>query len=220
MRTVAEVLAERDHVFLGFEGVLCAVGDAASARMVADRLKVYVNPGLPAAVAASGDPFDVLAYAVSCGPNTANTVERRLRGLELEVAVAAREVEGAADVVRSLAAKGFTVTVVSDRAADVVRSFLSLRDLEGSVRRISARTRPDLDTFLPSPYRVEQAAEALGAFPRQCVMVCSAVAEFEAARAAGVAVVACSADPARLAELVALGPDAAVDHLAELRLAG
>jgi beta-phosphoglucomutase-like phosphatase (HAD superfamily) len=201
MRTAVEVLAERDHVFLGFEGVLCAVGDAASARAAADRLKVYVNPGLPPDVAASGDPFDVLAYAVSCGPNTANVVERHLRGLELEAVIAAPEIPGAAEAVRALATKGFTVTIVSDRAADVVRSFLTLRDLGDSARRISARTRPDLDRFMPSPYRVEQAAEALGAFSRQCVMVCGAAAEIEAARAAGVAVIACATDPACLAEL-------------------
>jgi hypothetical protein len=145
MRTAVEVLAERDHVFLGFDGVLCP----APGRDVADGLKVYVNPGLPPEVVASGDPFDV-----EC------------------------------------------------------------------VGRISARTRPDLDVHKPSPYRVGQAAEALGAFPRQCVMVCGSVAEIEAARAAGVAVIAYAADPLRRAELLALDPDAAVEHLAELRLAG
>jgi phosphoglycolate phosphatase-like HAD superfamily hydrolase len=220
MRTAAEVLAERDHVLLGFDGVVCDVYGGVPARSLADRLKVYVGPGLPLDVAASSEPFDVLAYAVSCGPNTANAVERHLRGLEAEAALATPEVPGAADALRILATRGFTLTVVSDLSADAVRAFLVLRDLAGAVPRISARVRPEVDLFAPNPYRVEQAAEALGAFPRQCVMVCGSAAEVESARAAGVAVITCATDPARRAQLLALDPDAAVEGLAELRLAG
>jgi beta-phosphoglucomutase-like phosphatase (HAD superfamily) len=51
-------------------------------------------------------------------------------------------------------------------------------------------------------------------------MVCGSVAGIEAARGAGVAVIAYAADPLRRVELLALDPDAVVEDLAELRLAG
>jgi beta-phosphoglucomutase-like phosphatase (HAD superfamily) len=110
-------------------------------------------------------------------------VERHLRGLELEAVAVAPATPGADELIRVLARAGSTVTIVSNCSVSAVRAYLVVHDLAESARRISARTGPDLARLLPGPFFVEQAVEALGAFPRQCVMVCDSAAAIDAARA-------------------------------------
>lgn len=81
---MGELLASRDHVFLDFDGPVCAVFSALPAPEVADRLKSLLSPGQPDDIAATSDPLGILAFAASCGPNTAAVVERQLKRFEIE----------------------------------------------------------------------------------------------------------------------------------------
>ncbi|MEC3980249.1 HAD family hydrolase [Amycolatopsis sp. H20-H5] len=220
MAEVGELLAARDHVFLDFDGPVCAVFAAVPALEVAERLKPLVGHALPAEIVATGDPLDVLAYAATCGPSTARVVERQLGRLEQEAVTSATPTPGVEELLEALVARGFTVTIVSNNSADAVRSFLVLRDLARHVRGISARTTADPAVLKPSPALLEAAMRSVGAAPRQCVMVGDSARDLEAARAAGVASIAFAPDPARRAKLEALCPDAVVGTLADLRLAG
>ena len=57
---------------------------------------------------------------------------------------------------RALRQAGYTVTIVSNNAADMIRSYLNMHELTTVVRRISARSRPDTQ-LKPDPFPVEQA---------------------------------------------------------------
>lgn len=143
-RTVVELLAERDHVLLDFDGPVCGIfGGPVNDHDVADRLKQLLGDVLPADIANTHDPFDVLGYSASCGPATAKVVDTQLSRLEGEAVVSAPEAPGAADALRSLHGAGFTITIVSNNAVTAVRTFLVLHNLTSCVRRISARDYTD-----------------------------------------------------------------------------
>ncbi|MBB5854881.1 HAD family hydrolase [Amycolatopsis umgeniensis] len=220
MTGVKELLQEKDHIFLDFDGPVCDVFAELPSLKVADRLKRLVGPDLPAEVAASADPFDVLEYAVSCGPNAAHVVERQLSRLEGEAVSMISPASGAQETIREWAAQGFTVTIVSNNSVDAIRSFLTLHDLAEQVRRISARSSSDPEQLKPNPTLIEAAMRALGASPGQCVMIGDSAADVLAARAAGVASVALAVTPAKRRSLASVNPDALVGALADLRLAG
>ncbi|MFD5246339.1 HAD family hydrolase [Amycolatopsis sp. NPDC058340] len=216
MGGVRELLQEKDHVFLDFDGPVCDVFARLPASEVADRLKRLVEPE----VIASADPFDVLRFAASCGPNAANVVERQLSRFEGEAVAQISPSPGVADVLRDWRAQGFTVTIVSNNSVDAVRSFLGLHDLAELVRGIIARTTSDPARLKPRPALLDAAVKALGTSPGQCVMVGDSAADILAARAAGVASIALAKTPAKRRALAALDPDALVTDLADLRLAG
>ncbi|MFI7118262.1 HAD family hydrolase [Amycolatopsis sp. NPDC049868] len=216
MGGVRELLQEKDHVFLDFDGPVCDVFARLPASEVADRLKRLVEPE----PIASADPFDVLRYAVSCGPNAGHVVERQLSRFEGEAVAQTSPSPGVADVLRDWRAQGFTVTIVSNNSVDAVRSFLGLHDLAEFVRGISARTTSDPARLKPHPALLDAAVKALGTSPGQCVMVGDSAADILAARAAGVASIALARTPAKRKALAALAPDALVTDLADLRLAG
>jgi HAD superfamily hydrolase (TIGR01662 family) len=219
MTGVRELLQEKDHVFLDFDGPVCDVFAELRAREVADRLKKLVGPDLPREVSASADPFDVLRYAASCGPNAAHVVERQLSRLENEAVSLVSPAPGVPELLGEWAAQGFTVTIVSNNSAEAIRSFLTVHELAEQVRRISARTTSDPDRLKPHPALLDAAVKALGTSPGQCVMVGDSAADVLAARAAGVASIAFAPTPAKRKALAALAPDALVSDLADLRLA-
>ncbi|MFJ8910472.1 HAD family hydrolase [Amycolatopsis sp. NPDC102389] len=209
-----ELLQEKDHIFLDFDGPVCDVFAMLPAVEVADRLKRLVEPE----VITSADPFDVLRYAASCGPNAARVVERQLSRFEGEAVALVSPAPGVTEVLRDWRAQGFTVTIVSNNSVDAVRSFLGMHELAEYIRGISARTYSA--RLKPHPALVDAAVKALGASPRQCVMVGDSAADILAARAAGVASIALAKTPAKRRALSALDPDALVTDLADLRFAG
>ncbi|MEV6909870.1 HAD-IA family hydrolase [Amycolatopsis sp. NPDC051071] len=219
MTGVRELLQDKDHVFLDFDGPVCDVFARLPAREVADRLKQLVGPGLPREVSASADPFDVLRYAASCGPNAAHVVERQLSRLENEAVSLVSPAPGVPELIREWVSQGFTVTIVSNNSVEAIRAFLTVHELAGHVRRISARAMSDPEHLKPQPALLDAAVKALGTSPGKCVMVGDSAADVLAARAAGVASVAFATTPAKRKSLAALAPDALVSDLADLRLA-
>jgi beta-phosphoglucomutase-like phosphatase (HAD superfamily) len=209
MTTVKDLIKDRDHLLVGFDGVLCAV--AHNDKVIADRLKILVGYGMPAEVAACGDPFEVLRYAATCGAATASAVERQLRRLELPTVAHVPMIRGAGKAMQRLANTGITLTAVSSLAADVVRSYFALHDLGEFINRIAARTSAD-SPLPPDPHLVRQAMQSRGAGPDQCVMIAGTAADVQAATAAGIPVIAFGL-PAEDAALV-------VTDMADLAAAG
>ncbi|MFD6068323.1 HAD family hydrolase [Amycolatopsis lurida] len=210
-----ELLREKDHVFLDFDGPVCDVFARLPASEVADRLKRLIEPE----VLDSADPFDVLRYAASCGPNAAHAVERQLNRFEGEAVALTSPAPGIAEVLRDWRAQGFTVTIVSNNSVDAIRAFLGLHELAEHIRGISARATSDPALLKPQPALLDAAVTALGTSPGQCVMVGDSAADILAARAVGVASIALAKSPAKRRALGALDPDALVTDVADLRLA-
>ncbi|AHH97155.1 hypothetical protein GCM10010174_65820 [Kutzneria viridogrisea] len=182
---MGEDVSARDHVLVGFTALVGDLFDGQRGRTAAERLKVLLGPTAPRA----RDPFQVLRFAASCGRTAANVVERQLCRLESEALLAAEDLPGSQEALRHLASKGCTLTVITNHGIDCVRSYLTMRDLTGQVRRISARVTADPERLLPGPHLVQQAIRALATTAEHCVLIAGSAAESAAARAAGVACV-------------------------------
>lgn len=214
---IRDLLDERDHILLAFDGPICAFGEQLTNRGAADRLRLLVDDHLPSDVAATSDPFDVLRYANSCGPVTAEVVDTQLGRLELEAAAAAAETPGITETLKELHQVGFTITVVSNHSVGAVRAFLVVHDMAAYVRGISARARPDTALLQPDPHLVTEAIRSLGTSPEFCVMISGSVTDIEAAHAAGTAVVAYANEPGKADYFRAHGAEAVIDDIGELR---
>ncbi|OZM72650.1 haloacid dehalogenase [Amycolatopsis antarctica] len=151
---------------------------------------------MPREVARTRDPFDVLRYAVSCGPDTAHVVERQLRRHELEAVTLVREKPDVRGALRRLTDAGITVTVFGNLAVDAVSSFLSLRDLAEDAKWVSARASGDPARLTPDPFLLHQAIHALGSSAERCLVVAESAADLAAAAAAGIDAVTSLRDPA------------------------
>ncbi|MET1073643.1 MAG: HAD hydrolase-like protein [Umezawaea sp.] len=179
-----ELLADRDHVLVAFDG---PVAEGLSTDSVAERLRTMLaEDRLPRKVLRTKDPFVVLAFAASIGPATQRAVYAQWRRIEYEVVLAARVVPGVHDAFAALAAGGARITVVASSDAEVVRGFLVVHGLDAHVDRVAGRSGPDPAVLPPAPDLVTSAVHA-GAIPAaSCVFVGSASADLTAARAAGV----------------------------------
>jgi phosphoglycolate phosphatase-like HAD superfamily hydrolase len=192
MRTdIRSLLDAADHVLVAFDGPLCAVFDQTAAGATAERLRVLLGADLPKKVARTGDPFDVLRYAISCGESTAHVVERQLSRLELEAVSRGEPADGALDAVHALHDTGHTVTAIGNTSTEAVRGFLGLHGLPNEVRRISARGSARTTKLLPDPFLLAEAVESLGTVPQRCLFIGASAADAEAGQAAGIPMLGC-----------------------------
>ncbi len=187
------LLAEREHVLIGFDGVISSVFDRHAAREVADRLRSLTGPRLPDDVATSGDPFDVLRHAIAHGPTMAQAVELELRRWELAALHRTEPLPGVTGALRRLRVAGHTVTVVSNTSMDAVGAHLGRYSLARYVDEVIGRNSGEPTPLKPDPFLVRQAVMALSVRADTCVMVVAKVRDAVAARAAGIAVVDASA---------------------------
>ncbi|HVV23814.1 MAG TPA: HAD hydrolase-like protein [Pseudonocardiaceae bacterium] len=187
------MLADKEHVLLGFDGVICTVFDRRAAHEVADRLRLMTGPRLPGDVAVSGDPFDVLRFALTHGPTMAQTVELELRRWELAAVRRSEPRSGVAAALRGLRLAGHTVTIVSNTSGDAVGAHLVRNSLTRYVDEVIGRNSAELTPLKPDPFLVRQAIMSLSARADTCVMAVAKATDAQAARAAGVDVVDVSA---------------------------
>jgi phosphoglycolate phosphatase-like HAD superfamily hydrolase len=190
-----ELLAECDHVLLAFDGPVVQLPVVPAA----DRLRSLLTGPLPPDVAATGDPFVVLAHAATLGPDAAQTMYEHLCRVDFELVGGGQATEGVHAALAVLAATGTRVTVVSGLHAEAVRSFLVARGLAVHVSLLSARTGPDPSVLPPAPDLI---TAALGG--DTCVYIGTHQRDLAAAAAAGVSVlrhetaaVTATADPNR-----------------------
>jgi phosphoglycolate phosphatase-like HAD superfamily hydrolase len=210
--TAADLLADREHVLLAFDGAVCDITDLDAA----DRLRAYLQAELPTALAATRNPYDVLRYARMLSGTTAVLVERELRALELAAVTTAKPTPGALETVRALAIAGHTITIVGNTSADAVRAYLTRHELGRYVFEVSARNTEDSTPLEPDPFLLRQAMRVLGTTPSRCCMIGSSVDDIKAAQAARVPVVAYLGDSRERSALLSSGPDAVVESLVEL----
>lgn len=216
MNTAAQVLRDRRHVLLDFDGPVCAVFGATSDRLVADRLRELLPSAAPADVAATKDPFDVLRYATTQGVEMQGSIEGQLCRLEVEAVAEAPDTPGASDVLRSLNERGHTVTIVSNNSVSAIRTYLHSRNLIGWVHGISAREPGRPLMLKPHPHMLQRAIRDLTAEPAECVMVGDSVSDIHAAYRASTAVIAVANKPGKRDRFASQHPSAIVDDVREL----
>jgi phosphoglycolate phosphatase-like HAD superfamily hydrolase len=181
---VEDLLTERDHVLVAFDG---PVAELPPARSRIDSLRAMVADGrLPRKVARTDDPFVILAFAATIGPATERAVYAQLCRIEYEVMAAARVSPGAREAFATMAAAGTQVTVVSSLAIRVVRSFLVIHELVEHVRHVAGRTGPNAAVLPPAPDLITAAIRERATPMEWCLFVGSTDTDLAAARAAGV----------------------------------
>lgn len=179
-----ELLVERDHVLVAFDG---PVAEVPPTRSVADRLRALVaEDRLPRRVARTEDPFVVLAHARSIGPATERAVYAQWRRIEHEVVAAARVAPGVRDAFAALVAGGVRITVVGALDVAAIRAFLVLHGLDAHVRRLVGRAGAVRAALPPAPDLITSAIHACAVPVRSCAFVGGTGPDLAAARGAGV----------------------------------
>lgn len=216
MASPASLFAEREHVLLMFNGPLCSVYAGVGERVVADRLRAYLGPHLPDAVAATDNPFDVLVWARTQSETAGQLVELELRKQELAAVATAAETPGALDLVRELALRGHKLSVVSNHSVDAVVAYLAGSELGRYVYEISARHSVESTPLTPDPFLLTQAVLLLDTKPERACLVAGSVADVQAASAAGLPAIAYAHRPGSRDLLLAHRPAAVIGAMSEV----
>ncbi|HEY0805278.1 MAG TPA: HAD hydrolase-like protein [Pseudonocardiaceae bacterium] len=216
MNIAAELLADREHVLFDFDGSVCALFGGTSDGVVASRLRVFLGADLPAEIAATDDPFDVLRYARTCSTTTRQLVERELRHQELAAIDTATETPGIRDVLQSLTITGHILTIVTNNAADAVGAYLGRHEFGRHVAEVSGRHSEEWTPLKPDPFLVRQAMWFLDTTPDRCCMIGDSVTDIQAGHALGVPVIAYAHEPEMRSLFAPHKPDAVIDHMTEL----
>ena len=126
-----------------------------------------------------------------------------------------RRYPGVLELLDDLDAAGVRTAVATSKRRETAR--LALHSVGIDQRLDVVAALEDTDRHKPTPDPLHHAAAVLGVDPGDCVYVGDATVDVLAARAAGMASVAVSWGAGERAALVASGPDAVVDSVADLR---
>lgn len=215
--TLAQLVADRRHVLLDFDGPVCAVFGGVSARDTAAQLAADLRAqGVPlsAAVDDTNDPFDVLQAAAQHG--AAQLAEPMLRDREVSAVRLAPITPGAREALASLIASRHTITIVSNNSDAAVRAFLTAHGLTEHIGGVVARTEADPDLLKPNPHLLALAIRQLRTEPSECVLIGDSTTDITAAHAAGTAVIAYANKPHKRAAFTPHGPDAVIHDMHEI----
>ena len=220
--TLTELLTERRHLLLDFDGPVCAVFGGIPAPHVARHYAAVLrNHGIPlsAEVDQTDDPFDVFRAAITAAPDRAVLAEHTLRDLEVHAVATATLTPGIVELLDALRDSGHTVTIVSNNSSSAVHFFLATHDLAGHIFGVIGRTDPDPALLKPHPHLVRRAVRELHTQPGTCVLLGDSATDITAAHAAGTAVIAYANKPGKRNAFAVRGPDAIVDQLADVSAA-
>ena len=126
-----------------------------------------------------------------------------------------RRYDGVPELLDALAAAGVTTAVATSKRRETARLALRGVGIDGVVDVVAALE--DTERHKPDPSPLFHAARALGVDPAACVYVGDATVDVLAARGAGMAAVAVTWGAGEREALVAAGPDAVLDTVADLR---
>lgn len=216
--TATELLGERDHVLLDFDGPVCSVfgGEISNVR-AADGLRAIVKADLPPEIAHGHDPFAVLRFSAQFkGGAQLDAVGAELERLEREAVRTAPPTAPIARVLDYLASEGRSVTIVSNNSAAAVADFLRHHGLDHQVRGIAARRSADPSLLKPAPYLVELAMSNASVTAKRCVLIGDSLADLQAAHAASVPVIVYANKAGKRAWAEEHGAEAVIDSMAEL----
>lgn len=220
--TLAQLLEERRHVLLDFDGPVCAVfgthGSAHAADAVRRALGATAWREMGDHTASySDDPFDVLRYAwVHLDRQKAEAAEQALTAYEVRAVHELSMTEGAAAAIDSLRASEHTVTIVSNNSEQAIRAFVETHALADEIDGVVGRTRARAQDLKPEPYLLDRALEQLAAKPADAVLVGDSITDIQAARAAGTAAIAYANKLGKDRALRSFEPDVLIKSMNEI----
>lgn len=99
---------------------------------------------------------------------------------------------------------------MSNNSTEAIQRYLKRHQLDQSTAGISARTNPDPSLLKPNPHLITYALESRVAALGEAVMVGDSITDIEAARRAGIPVIALTNKSEKIARLQRAAPDALI----------
>jgi len=218
-RKLAEIIDNTCYLLLDFDGPICNVFAGLPASTVASRLRsLLVESGvaLPSHMDDWDDPFEALRLASGHDAALVERVESALRELELIAIRDAEPTPYAREVILACTQTGRPVAVVSNNAKTVVESYLTDKDLIGSVGAVVGRASADPGLLKPSPRPILEAIRLMNADSQGCALVGDTPADIVSAKAASIRSIGYANKPGKREKLTAQGADVVITTMEEL----
>jgi phosphoglycolate phosphatase len=203
--SLAAILDTTAHVLLDFDGPVCNVFAGYPAHDIADELRHLLTDGhhldLPDDVQTTRDPLHVIHRTADLAPHLWATADTALRAAEVQAITTATPAPGAAEFLAACQATARPVAIVSNNSAEAVTTYLRLHNLTPLVTHVQGRDARHPGLMKPNPYSLHQALTALDAKPGGAVLIGDSLTDLDAARAAGVRVIAYANTPSKLTAL-------------------
>jgi myo-inositol-1(or 4)-monophosphatase len=211
------ILASARYLIFDFDGPICDL----SAAMPADtsqRLRALM-PGDPAqAPADSGDPFDVLATAVTQSPNLGGALDAELTSIELSAAAQATASGYVHETLAACRDSGRTSAVIGRQSAEAIHTYLAKHGLIDRTALVIAPGSYPPGHLQTLAHLVEDAIGALATTPAECALITASQAGIDAALSVGTRPIGYARTPADREHLAAAGATCIIPSLADLTL--
>jgi len=220
-QAIERIISRTRHLFLDFDGPVCAVFAGTPASQVAEQLRRTLRAAgftIPPEVIGESDPLEVFRAIARIGPEAAATAQQLLTTFETRAVATAQPTPGAADLIVAAYRSGRTVTIVSNNSTAAIRKYLADNRLSDYIGAVLGRD-DDPDLMKPSPYRVREAVGILDADPHECAFVGDSPTDVLAGRLAGVPVIGYTSKAAKADALIRAQADAVTTDLAEITTA-
>ncbi len=202
---LAEILDTTTHLLLDFDGPVCDVFAGYPAHHIAEHLRHLLTDThdlvLPDDVLATEDPLHVIRRTADLAPQLSVTVDTALRAAEVQAVATATPTPGCAELLTACQATGRPVAIVSNNSAQAVDAYLRRHRLTGFVAHVQGRDGRDPGLMKPNPYPLREALIVLDAKPDTTTLIGDSLTDLDAARAAGVRVVAYANKPRKRTQL-------------------
>lgn len=216
-----DILRQARYLLIYFDGPVCSLFAGTDTAPIADRLRRLITAegvDLPEVIKATGNWFEIFAFAASVSTDLAAQVESELTELECAAVATATPTPHVNDVITACRDSARSVAVISNNSEKAIRVYLAAHDLDGQVDVIAARTGCNPEILKPSPYLIEQAANKLSTHASTCVVIGDSRTDIESAHHAGAPSIGYARTPIDGERLTAAGADAIVLSMADLAL--
>jgi beta-phosphoglucomutase-like phosphatase (HAD superfamily) len=219
---LTQIIAATRHLLLDFDGPVCSVFAGTPAPQVAKQLRdtlTTAGVALPGEAEDQDDPLEVFRAVARVSDQDAALAQQVLTTLEVRAVKTARPTRGSADLIVTAHRTGRTVTIVSNNSGAAITAYLADHRLTDYIKEVVARDDHDQDRMKPSPYRVREAVNLLGAELDECAFVGDSPNDVLAGHLAGVPVIGYANKPGKVDALNRVRAATVTTSLAEITTA-
>lgn len=204
-------------LLLDFDGPICDTFHGYPPSLVTAELVATVRAdgvGVPEQATRLG-PHAFLVWVGETYPELVATVEHVLTVAERQAVTSAPPTPYAMQLIRTAAASGLRLGIVSNNAGSAIERYLALHAIT-AIQVVRGRPEHAWRKMKPDPWPLREAARRLGVEVGGSVLLGDSDTDVLAGRAAGVPVIGYAPAPARAAELTRAGADLVVPDLRDL----
>jgi HAD superfamily hydrolase (TIGR01509 family) len=200
----AQLIADSEALLLDFDGPVCTVYAGSDSPRIAREVGAMLGFDIE-----TDDPLDLILHAVEIG-GPVDEVHQVLTGTEIEAVRTATETPGIRQLIDGYPGP---IAIVSNNAAQAIDAWLTAADLRHLVDVITGR---DPRRMKPDPWPLNSTVLTLGIPLAHCIFVGDSLSDAQAARRAGVELLALANKPGKRKRFEAAGCPSIIDELTEL----